>query len=140
MPVTREVGFVVRATGSKRGGAGEPPGEPAPPPGILDGVPDEIRGQLPDEVIDQLLAVAGTEAADVDLVVVALGDLLQVVVLVSLGLEVKLHLGASQSAEVTLDVKRISPGPEHESSHERGVEDAAAFVLLNQICGRAPHR
>ena len=29
---------------------------PAPPPGILDGVPDEIRRQLPDEVVDELLA------------------------------------------------------------------------------------
>jgi putative transposase len=42
-------------------GAGEPPGETAPPPGILDRVPDEIRRQLPDEVVDQLLAGARTE-------------------------------------------------------------------------------
>ena len=42
-------------------GAGEPPGEPAPPPGILDRVPDEIRRQLPDEVLDELLAVARSE-------------------------------------------------------------------------------
>ena len=34
---------------------------PAPPPGILDGVPDEIRRQLPDEVVDELLAGARTE-------------------------------------------------------------------------------
>ncbi len=44
-----------------RGGAGEPLGEPAPPPGILDRVPDEIRRVLPDEVIDQLLAGAKSE-------------------------------------------------------------------------------
>lgn len=43
------------------GGAGEPLGEPAPPPGILDSVPDEIRRQLPDDVVDELLAGAKTE-------------------------------------------------------------------------------
>jgi putative transposase len=44
------------------GAGGEPSGEtPAPPPGILDRVPDEIRRQLPDEVVDQLLAGARTE-------------------------------------------------------------------------------
>ena len=42
-------------------GAGEPPGETAPPPGILDRVPDEVRRQLPDEVVDQLLAGARSE-------------------------------------------------------------------------------
>jgi putative transposase len=42
-------------------GAGEPPGETAPPPGILERVPDEIRRQLPDDVVDQLLAGARTE-------------------------------------------------------------------------------
>jgi putative transposase len=44
-----------------RGGAGEPSGETAPPPGILGRVPDEIRRVLPDEVIDQLLAGAKSE-------------------------------------------------------------------------------
>ena len=51
-------------------GAGEPPGEPAPPPGILDRVPDEIRRLLPDEVIDQLLAGARSEEE-----IVAAGEL-----------------------------------------------------------------
>src|SRR5437764_726326 len=62
MPSTREV-VPVSASVSVRGGAGrEPLGEPpAPPPGILDGVPDEIRRQLPDEVVDELLAGARTE-------------------------------------------------------------------------------
>jgi putative transposase len=62
MPSTKEV-VPVSATVSARGGAGgEPLGElPAPPPGILDGVPDEIRRQLPDEVVDELLAGARTE-------------------------------------------------------------------------------
>jgi putative transposase len=41
---------------------GEPPGEPtAPPSGILDRMPDEIRRKLPDEVVDELLAGARTE-------------------------------------------------------------------------------
>src|SRR5437588_1229537 len=62
MPSTKEV-VPVSATVSARGGAGgEPLGEPpAPPPEILDCVPDEIRRQLPDEVVDELLAGAGTE-------------------------------------------------------------------------------
>ena len=42
-------------------GAGEPPGETAPPPGILDRVPDEVRRQLPDELVDELLAGARSE-------------------------------------------------------------------------------
>jgi hypothetical protein len=33
----------------------------APPPGILERVPDEIRRQFPDEVVDQLLAGARSE-------------------------------------------------------------------------------
>ncbi len=44
-----------------RDGAGEPLGEPAPPPAILDSVPDDIRRKLPDDVIDELLAGARTE-------------------------------------------------------------------------------
>ena len=61
MPSTSDVGSVVRAIGPDRYGAGEPSGEPAPPPGILDRVPDEIRSQLPDELVDQLLAGAKSE-------------------------------------------------------------------------------
>jgi hypothetical protein len=34
---------------------------PAPPPGILDSVPDDIRRQLPDDVVDELLGGAKTE-------------------------------------------------------------------------------
>ena len=47
--------------GSYRADAGEPLGEPAPPPEILDSVPNEIRRQLPDKVVDALLAGAKTE-------------------------------------------------------------------------------
>ena len=61
MPTTREVDSVVRSSGSERGGAGEPLGEPAPPPGILERLPDDLRGKLPDELVDELLAGAKTE-------------------------------------------------------------------------------
>jgi putative transposase len=61
MSTTREVDSVVRASGSIPGGAGEPSGEPAPSPGILDRVPDDIRRLLPDAVIDELLAGAKSE-------------------------------------------------------------------------------
>src|SRR5437764_13761069 len=60
MPSTKDKN-VVRAIGSNGGGAGEPSGEPAPPPGILDSVPDDLRKALPDEVVDELLAGARTE-------------------------------------------------------------------------------
>ena len=61
MPTSREVDSVVRARVSIPDGAGEPSGEPAPRPGILEGVPDDIRRQLPDDVVDELLAGARTE-------------------------------------------------------------------------------
>src|SRR5947209_17131054 len=61
MPTTKEKTPFQRATVPDRTGAGEPPGEPAPPPEILDCVPDDIRRQLPDEVVDELLAGAKTE-------------------------------------------------------------------------------
>jgi putative transposase len=61
MPSTREKNSVQRARVPHRPGAGEPPGEPAPPPGILDRVSGEIRRKLPDDVVDELLAGARTE-------------------------------------------------------------------------------
>jgi putative transposase len=61
MPTTKEKNPFQRATVADRAGAGEPSGEPAPPPGILDSVPDEIRRQLSDEVVNGLLAGAKTE-------------------------------------------------------------------------------
>src|SRR5213082_1178185 len=60
MPSTKDKN-VVRATGLDLGGAGEPSGEPAPGPGILESVPDDLRRQLPDELVDELLAGAKTE-------------------------------------------------------------------------------
>ena len=63
MPSTTSRKSLDRASFSGPGGAGgEPPGEPpAPPPGILERVPDDLRGQLPDELLDALLAGAKTE-------------------------------------------------------------------------------
>jgi putative transposase len=61
MPSTTERRINQSVIGRERSGAGEPLGEPAPPPGILDRVPDDIRRLLPNEVIDQLLAGAKSE-------------------------------------------------------------------------------
>jgi putative transposase len=63
MPSTTRRKSLDRASFSGPGGAGgEPPGEPpAPPPGILEHVPDDLRRQLPDDVVDELLAGAKTE-------------------------------------------------------------------------------
>src|SRR6201996_8859681 len=61
MPSTKEKHSSERARVSDRPGVGEPPGEPAPPPGILERVPDDLRRQLPDDVVDELLAGARTE-------------------------------------------------------------------------------
>src|SRR6478736_5142429 len=63
MPSTTSRKSLDRASFSDRGGAGgSPTGETtAPPPGILDGVPDGIRRQLPDDLVDELLAGARTE-------------------------------------------------------------------------------
>jgi hypothetical protein len=43
MPLTSDVGSVVRSSVSNRPGAGEPSGEPVPPPGIL----GAMEGDLP---------------------------------------------------------------------------------------------
>jgi hypothetical protein len=63
MPSTTSRKSLDRASFSGPGGAGgEPLGEPpAPPPGILERVPDDLRRQLPDDVVDELLAGARTE-------------------------------------------------------------------------------
>src|SRR5580704_1918544 len=79
-------------------GAGEPPGETAPPPGILDRVPDEIRRELPDDVVDELLAGARTEQE-----IVGPGGLLSQLTkrLVERALEVEItdHLGYERHQE-----------------------------------------
>jgi putative transposase len=92
MPSTREKNPIQRARVSDRPGAGEPLGEPAPSPGILDRVPDDLRRQLSDDVVDELLAGAKTEEE-----IVGPGGLLSQLTkrLVERALEVELtdHLG-----------------------------------------------
>jgi len=64
MPSTTEKNQVLeRASAPNRQGAGgSPPGEtPAPPPGIVERLPDGMREKLPDELVDELLAGAGSE-------------------------------------------------------------------------------
>jgi len=63
MPTAKEKNSMDRARVSDlRGVGGEPLGElPAPSPGILENVPDDLRRQLPYEVVDELLAGTRTE-------------------------------------------------------------------------------
>ena len=60
---TKKDEVLERAAVSNRYGAGDSPsGEAsAPPPGILERLPDEMRDKLPDELVDELLAGARTE-------------------------------------------------------------------------------
>ena len=98
MPTTREVDSDVRARVLNRGGAGEPPGEPAPSSGILESVSDDLRRQLPDHVVDELLAGARSEEE-----IVGPGGLLSQLTrrLVERALEVELtdHLGYERHQE-----------------------------------------
>jgi putative transposase len=100
MPSTKEKNLVQRARVSELCGVGgEPPGEPpTPPSGILDSVPDDIRRELPDDVVDELLAGARTEEE-----IVGPGGLLSQLTkrLVERALEVELtdHLGYESHQE-----------------------------------------
>jgi putative transposase len=79
-------------------GAGEPPGEPAPPPGILDAMGDDLRRKLPNELVDELLAGASSEEE-----IVGPGGLLSQLTrrLVERAMEVELtdHLGFDRHQE-----------------------------------------
>src|SRR5947209_14391996 len=95
MPSTSEKNQAIeRARVPNREGAGGTPrGETtAPPPGILERLPDEMRDKLPDELVDELLAGAKTEQE-----VVGPGGLLSQLTkrLVERAMEVELtdHLG-----------------------------------------------
>ena len=62
MPVSTKRSLDRARVSDREGAGGEPLGEtPATPSGILDCVPDDLRGKLPDEVVDELLAGARTE-------------------------------------------------------------------------------
>jgi putative transposase len=61
MPSIKEQKFNQSELVSDPYGAGEPLGESAPPPGILDRVSDDIRRKLPDDLVDELLAGADSE-------------------------------------------------------------------------------
>ena len=98
MPSTTDKKSFQRAGVSDLDGAGEPLGESAPPPGILDRVPDDIRRKLPDDVVDELLAGARTEEE-----IVGPGGLLSQLTkrLVERALEVEItdHLGYERHQE-----------------------------------------
>jgi len=62
MPSTTDKKFERARVSNRLGAGGEPLGEStAPPPGILEWLPDEMRDKLPDELVDELLAGATTE-------------------------------------------------------------------------------
>src|SRR5438270_6999034 len=99
MPTTQEVDSVIRATGLEpSSGESRLAGEATAPAGILDRMPDDLRGKLPDEVVDELLAGARTEEE-----IVGPGGLLSQLTkrLVERALEVELtdHLGYEHHQE-----------------------------------------
>src|SRR5438270_8693561 len=101
MPSTSEKNQAIeRARVPNREGAGgSPRGETtAPPPGILERLPDEMRDKLPDELVDELLAGAKTEEE-----IVGPGGLLSQLTrrLVERAMEVELtdHLGYERHQE-----------------------------------------
>ena len=62
MPTTEEKNSIHRATGSEPGsGESRLAGEATASAGILERVPDDLRGKLPDELVDELLGGAKTE-------------------------------------------------------------------------------
>ena len=62
MSTTEEQNSIQRATGPERGsGESRLAGEATASAGILERVPDDLRGKLPDELVDELLAGAKTE-------------------------------------------------------------------------------
>src|SRR5438270_3183685 len=62
MPTTEEKNSIHRATGSEPGsGESRLAGEATASAGILERVPDDLRGKLPDELVDDLLGGSKTE-------------------------------------------------------------------------------
>src|SRR5579884_456608 len=98
MPTTQEVDSVVRATGPAPSSGESRLAGASPAAGILERVPDDVRRQLPDDVVDELLAGAKTEEE-----IVGPGGLLSQLTkrLVERALEVELtdHLGYERHRE-----------------------------------------
>src|SRR5437016_1401272 len=92
MPSTTKEESIERATGPEPSSAESRLGGVSAPAGIRDRVPDDLRGKLPDELVDELLAGAKTEQE-----VVGPGGLLSQLTkrLVERAMEVELtdHLG-----------------------------------------------
>src|SRR5437763_16465645 len=62
MPTTEEKNSIHRATGSEPGsGESRLAGEATASAGIVERVPDDLRGKLPDELVDELLGGAKTD-------------------------------------------------------------------------------
>ena len=62
MPSTTKRSIDRARVSNSEGAGGEPLGEtPATPSEILSDMPDDLRGKLPDDVVDELLAGARTE-------------------------------------------------------------------------------
>ena len=61
MPTTNEKNSFQRAIGPEPQSGGSRLAGVSAPAGILDRVPDDLRGELPDELVDELLAGAKTE-------------------------------------------------------------------------------
>jgi putative transposase len=99
MPSTTKRSLESARVFDSEGAGGEPLGEaPATPSEILRGVPDDLRGKLPDDVVDELLAGARTEEE-----IVGPGGLLSQLTkrLVERALEVELtdHVGYDRHQE-----------------------------------------
>jgi putative transposase len=99
MPSQIKRGFDRARVSDSQGPGGEPLGEtPATPSGILGTVPDDLRGKLSDEVVDDLLAGARTEEE-----IVGPGGLLsrltKRLVERALGVEITDHLGYERHQE-----------------------------------------
>jgi putative transposase len=99
MPSTFKRSIDRARVSSSEGAGGEPLGEPpATPSEILRDMPDDLRGKLPDDVVDQLLAGARTEEA-----IVGPGGVLSQLTkrLVERALEVEItdHLGYERHQE-----------------------------------------
>jgi putative transposase len=99
MPVSTKRSLGRARVSDPEGAGGEPSGEtPATPSGILENVSDDLRGKLPDDVVDELLAGARTEEE-----IVGPGGLLSQLTkrLVERALEVELtdHVGYDRHQE-----------------------------------------